>query len=166
MTEPCEDGYCARARAVEAVEEVLAPLADADQALAMSAASGHRCEFLGIPVKTRQRATRGILDRRPLDPDFVRGLWSLPEREFKYVACDHLLRQRRFPAALLPVLEELITTEPWWDTVDQLARVAARCLRYDPAAAETINDWATAGDIWLRRAASLCGSGQELHRGH
>lgn len=166
MTEVCDDGYCARAQAVEAVEEALAPLTDSERAQAMSAYMRGRFEFLGIGSEPRRDATREILRRRPLDLDFVRGLWELPEREFQYVAVDHLRRQRRFPAALLPVLADLVTTKSWWDTVDHLAKVAGVSLRYDAAgtagtagataAAEIIDDWETTDNFWLRRVAIIC----------
>lgn len=57
----------------------------------------------------------------------------------------------------IPLLEWLITTKSWWDTVDALATksVGAVAKKYPETIPETIEGWAYGEHLWLRRTAIL-----------
>lgn len=131
-----------------ALRQALESVADPQRAPLMRAYMRDNFEFLGISSAARREATRTILARRPLDWDLVDYCWAQPEREFQYVACDHLRRQQ-LPAADLPRVRALITTRSWWDTVDHLAKVAGTALAEQPNA---IDAWPTDPNLWIRRA--------------
>ncbi|AGF71964.1 hypothetical protein A605_04780 [Corynebacterium halotolerans YIM 70093 = DSM 44683] len=124
----------------------------------MSAYMRHQFPFLGVPTPARRAACRDILRGRRHAPDWelVSGCWAEPEREFQYVACDHL-RQVPLCASDLPRLRELVTTKSWWDTVDALARPVGHATD-----AATMRAWARDGNLWVRRVAILHQLG---HRG-
>lgn len=118
----------------------------------MSAYMKHQFAFLGVKSTPRRQAVRSILARRPLDWPLIWDCWAAEEREYQYVACDHLLRHK-FPAAQLESLRELIVTKSWWDTVDNLAKVAGTTL---PEGNAVLREWATDDNMWVRRAAIIC----------
>lgn len=113
--------------------------------------------FLGIPTPERKSQSREFLKsvrRDAVDWEFVFTCWEQPEREFQYLAIDYL--ERVSPALTpqdIPHLRRLIVTKSWWDTADELdGIVGSVALRY-PEVNETLIDWSTDENIWLRRVA-------------
>jgi 3-methyladenine DNA glycosylase AlkD len=83
------------------------------------------------------------------------ALFAEPEREFHYAAYD-LIAQRGEVADedFLPTFgAQLLTSTPWWDSVDGLvsAMVSPLCLQFGHA--NLIDTWSESGDRWLIRAA-------------
>lgn len=88
----------------------------------------------------------------------VWGLWQMPEREYQYVAQDLLHRMRKHVTPHhLPLLERLITTKSWWDTVDGLASHAVVGLftRHPEVRDSIITRWRSSDNFWLRRTTLL-----------
>jgi 3-methyladenine DNA glycosylase AlkD len=138
------------------------PAADPERAASMAAYMRDQFPFLGIPGPLQKSLGRQVLAglARP-DEAAVRavalGCWALPEREYRYFACGYLRRYvKACSADLLPVVRELIVTQPWWDTVDALAAhvVGPLVLRYPPLVA-TMDAWVADEDMWLARTALL-----------
>ncbi|GAB3873725.1 DNA alkylation repair protein [Dactylosporangium cerinum] len=141
MTEP--DGIAAVFR------EHAAP----GQAAAMRAYMRDQFEFLGLPSPLRRRLAKPFLDpEHPLQAALA--CWAMPEREFQYFACDLLARHARtLTPDDLPVLKTLITTKPWWDTVDALAaNVVGPVVRNDQT---PMDAWVEDDDLWVVRTAIL-----------
>ncbi|MDR0505078.1 MAG: DNA alkylation repair protein [Bifidobacteriaceae bacterium] len=132
--------------------------ADAERAAGMSAYMRHQFAFLGIPTPLRRRLSRPLLaaakTATAVDWDLVQQCWQRAEREFQYLAINYLqtVKDRLTPADL-PVLESLVISKAWWDTVDGLDRVIGRvALRY-PQANQTLLEYSLSDNIWLRRVA-------------
>ena len=146
---------------VRATRAALVPLADPERAAPMVAYMKGVAPFLGVSTPERRAALRTAWRALPeLGPDEVADvathLWDLPEREYQYAACDLLAkRQRWLPSPFLaePV-QALLTTKPWWDTVDSLGTaVVTPLVARDPALVELMWTWWNTGDRWLVRAA-------------
>ena len=112
---------------VAATRDTLTPLADPERAAPMRAYMKDVAPFLGIGTPQRRSALRATWRALPpLDPRDVStlavALWALPEREFQYAACDLLGReQKRLDSSVLAdPIASLLTSKPWWDTVDSL----------------------------------------------
>lgn len=133
------------------IDVALRPLADPARAAGMSAYLRGQFPFLGIAAPTRRSATKEVLRerRKALDREFVAECWSAAEREFQYVACDHL-RDAPLHADDVAWLRTLIVRKSWWDTVDSLARPIGRA-----ATPEQMRAWARDEDRWVRRVAIL-----------
>lgn len=102
-------------------------------------------------------AENGLPDRTQLD-SIVRELWGWPEREYHYIALTFLDRyQQQLTPQDVPLLEYLITTKSWWDTVDSLAsHNVGKLLRQYPSSREVVIDaWRESDNIWLRRTTLL-----------
>jgi 3-methyladenine DNA glycosylase AlkD len=145
----------------EATVGALAPLADPAYAAPMAAYMKQVAPFLGIKTPERRAALRAAWTALPaIDAGDLavvfRRLWDLPEREYQYAACDLLARHRRtLPAGFLadPV-QHLLTTKPWWDTVDSLGTAAVTpVVDRHPEQVALMWSWLESGDRWLIRAA-------------
>lgn len=116
--------------------------------------------FIGIDTPTRRAVLKTAWAELPAPTSDELGeaalvLMQQKHREYHYAAYDLLARKQtvadeyflsRFGA-------ELLTTTPWWDTVDGIvnALVSPYCRRFD--ADSIIDDWSESGNIWLIRAA-------------
>ncbi|MEU9478566.1 DNA alkylation repair protein [Streptomyces sp. NPDC048191] len=147
---------------LERVTAVYAAAADPERAGPMRAYMKDVAPFLGIPTPARRALSRTVLagTPRPDETDctaIALRCWALPEREYHYFAVDYLRRHAgRCSSGLLPVTRHLITTVPWWDTVDLLAaHVVGRLVAADPALTADMDAWITDGDLWLVRTALL-----------
>ncbi|WP_119726662.1 DNA alkylation repair protein [Thermomonospora amylolytica] len=150
------------AEVLQRVEKTFRAHADPGRAEPMAAYMKGRFPFLGIATPQRRALTRQVLAglSRPTEADLrtvAEGCWSLPEREFQYFACDVLIRYAAIPSAgFVGTLRELLTTKPWWDTVDPLAtRVVGELVRREPALTTVMDEWAAGTDPWLIRTALL-----------
>ncbi len=156
---------------VESTRAALLPLADPDRAPQMAAYMKDVAPFLGIPAPERRTAQREAWAGLPhLTSDDLahtcRALWSLPEREYAYAACDLIARNTRRlePGFLLDPVQELLTTKPWWDTVDALVNAAVCPLTLrDPTLVSLMWEWWRSGDRWLVRAAIGHQRGRKEH---
>ncbi|MEG3628008.1 DNA alkylation repair protein [Streptomyces poriticola] len=136
--------------------------ADPERAVAMAAYMKDAAPFLGLATPDRRALSRTVLQGtpRPGEADCTAvalRCWRLPEREYHYFAVDYLRRHvRRCSSGFLPVVRQLITTVPWWDTVDPLAaHVVGALVAADPGLAATMDDWIDGDDLWLVRTALL-----------
>jgi 3-methyladenine DNA glycosylase AlkD len=146
---------------IDATVAALTPLAGTADATGMQAYMKDVAPFLGMTTPDRRRALRSAWSgMEPLDPGGVaeaaRSLWALPEREYQYAACDLIDRHARvLPGGFVadPV-QDLLTSKPWWDTVDSLGSVAITPLvARHPDQVELMWSWLESGDRWLIRAA-------------
>jgi 3-methyladenine DNA glycosylase AlkD len=118
--------------------------------------------FLGLPAPRQRALARTVL--AGLDPPGEADLravalacWALPEREFQYFACDWLRRHAAAcSAGFVDTARYLLTTKPWWDTVDALAaHLVGPLVRRHPSLLSTMDSWAADEDMWLVRTAIL-----------
>lgn len=136
----------------------------ADPVRARSAAAYMKdvAPFLGIATPQRRALSRTVLagTAHPQEADcaaIALRCWALPEREYRYFAADYLRRHvARCSSGFVPVLRHLVTTEPWWDTVDILAvHVAGPLVAADPELRRTMDEWIGDDDLWVVRTALL-----------
>ena len=85
-------------------------------------------------------------------------LRAAPERELHYLAMDWLYhRRKKWTAQTISVIELLLTTKPWWDTVDFLAShcLGEWSLRFPEEGLKVIARYADSGNLWLERSAII-----------
>ena len=83
--------------------------------------------FLGIKKPERNKLLKqfyqqtGIL-KEEFHPEYVIKLWEQAEREYQYAALDYIEKSlKKLSKENLPLMECMIKTKSWWDTVDMLA---------------------------------------------
>lgn len=157
MSQP---GYAERFET--AVGRAYTDLADPDAAPAMVAYMRGQFPFLGIRTPARVAALRSAAAPlgRPTEAelaDFARRCWRHPEREWQYAGLWLLRRFTKRVAGpdFLDVLEPLITSLSWWDTVDELSHVAGLVVARHPDRVAVMDRWIGAEDFWLARVALL-----------
>lgn len=148
---------------VPAVVEGLAAAAVPADAGPMAAYMRNQFRFLGVKAPAQKAVFRAAMATAgpPADEADVGAaiddLWTMPEREHRYVGC--LLAGRYAPTASPALVDHVarwITTDPWWDTCDPLARgCAGQVARRHPELRPTMDRWLAGDDLWLIRAALI-----------
>lgn len=135
---------------------------DPDRAEGMSAYMRGQFPFLGIQTGERRALHRTAVAGLPPPTEAAlagmsRALYALPEREYQYVAVDHLVRHVRVCGpGFLPVVRELTTTKSWWDTVDGLAaQVVGPLVQRYPELGSEMDRWVEDSNFWMARTAIL-----------
>jgi 3-methyladenine DNA glycosylase AlkD len=113
----------------------------------------HQFSFFGIRTPIRKRL------QTPLIPSFpkklVLKLFEQNEREFQYAGID-LFLHHGIEEIDLPLLEQIIITKSWWDTVDVIAsNLAGKFFKKFPLQINKTEDWLVSPNLWLRRSAIL-----------
>ncbi len=141
---------------------------DPARARAQAAYLRDQFPFLGLAAPAQRALARTVVAGLPRPDEAVLravalGCWRLDEREYQYFACDWLRTHVRVPGpGFLATLRTLITTKPWWDTVDPLAtRVVGGLVTRHPQLVAQMDAWSAGPDRWLVRTAIL----HQLHRG-
>jgi 3-methyladenine DNA glycosylase AlkD len=137
--------------------------ADPAQAAPMKKYMRDQFEYLGIKTplnKTLQKEfirENGLPSLDKLD-SISRELWSLPQREFQYVANSLIGKLVNIlEPHFITTLEYLIVTKSWWDTVDSIAGgiVGIHFKRFPIVRKKYLNKWRKSENIWLRRTTLL-----------
>jgi 3-methyladenine DNA glycosylase AlkD len=141
----------------------LAGAADPVDAKAMQRYMNDIAPFHGVKTPARRSLLKAHLERYGM-PDaselaaICRSAFAQPEREWHYCAVDLLQRMaKKLGPDHLPLVEELITTKSWWDTVDLLASNVAgvMLLRHPEQIAKWHGKWNASTELWLNRTAIL-----------
>lgn len=132
---------------------------DAEQAKSMSAYMRDQFEFLGIKTPKRRQLCREAFKKATktgkLDWEFVEICWQKPQREYQYIACDYLVKMKKFTTLKdLPKLKKLVITKSWWETVDTLVKVFTDLyLRYPSEMTPIMLTWSEDSNLWVKRVA-------------
>lgn len=147
---------------LERLTATYAAAADPDRAVSMRAYMKDVAPFLGLATPVRRALSRTVLEGtpRPGEADctaIALRCWQLPEREYQYFAVDYLRRHvKRCTSGFLPVARYLVSTVPWWDTVDALAaHVVGGLVAADPRLKSDMDAWIVDEDLWVARTALL-----------
>ncbi|MBB6053172.1 DNA alkylation repair protein [Armatimonas rosea] len=147
----------------EAVQAALERHRSPEKAAPMARYMKNRFPFLGLKRPEFQPLVRPLLvAAKPVADEAwlaeaTRLLWALPEREYQYTALDLLARyEKRLTTQSLPLLQELIVTHSWWDSVDGVVGAALSPLTLRLSELQVSMDaWSRDDNFWVRRAAIL-----------
>ena len=159
----------ARGDVVDAVRRELKAAGDPGRAVGQQAYMKSAMPFRGLTSPALRTTLRPLL----ADPAYllndrdeweatVRDLWDAARfREERYAAlaiCGHRpYRQWATERAVMSLYRHLVESGAWWDFVDDIAshRIGP-ILRANPGSeADRMRSWASAGNLWVRRAAIL-----------
>lgn len=147
---------------LQPIQQLFEANINAENAKAMKAYMKDRFEFFGIKSTERREFQKQFLTEhglpKPFDPAVFRALWKADEREFQMFGLDLLRKQaKKVQENDLSLIEELIITKSWWDTVDGLSSwVCGPYFLKLPNKVRSVTDaWAISENMWLRRASIL-----------
>lgn len=118
--------------------------------------------FIGLKSQERRKLSREFMKETKFDAQSIKQLitsmWELPEREYQYVAVDYLVKhKKRLKEQHIDLIEYLIITKSWWDTVDALAShvVGELFSKYPHLITKRGEKWLNSKNIWLQRTMIL-----------
>ena len=133
-----------------------------ENAKAMKAYLKDQFEFLGIKSPERKDLQKEFLKsidkNSEINKVWILQLWNYQYREFQYIAMDYLIKlKKNLKEEHMELIEVLIVTNSWWDTVDILAShmVGELCRMYPNLIEKYILKWAVSENVWLRRTAII-----------
>lgn len=137
--------------------------ADSNRAQGMKAYMRNQFDYSGIPSPTRKEILKPFIRNYSWkgEEDFIdllRFLWTLPQREFKYIALDFSFRfEKKLNPTSIPFFESLIAKESWWDTVDGIApHVIGNIVKRNINLREQLCDkWINSENFWYQRSAII-----------
>lgn len=91
-------------------------------------------------------------------PVIVKELWSLPQREYQYVATELIAALRKeWTKEIITLAEYMITHKSWWDTVDHIASdITGPYFKLFPAQIKPVTGkWNKSDNIWLQRSSIM-----------
>jgi 3-methyladenine DNA glycosylase AlkD len=153
---------------LERLVRVFEAARDPERAIQAEAYMRDQFPFLGFSVPRQRALSRTVVaGLPPPTEDDLRTValacWARDEREYQYFACDWLRTHLPVPGPdFLGTARTLITTKPWWDTVDPLAtRFVGGLVQRHPELTAEMDAWSADDDMWLVRTALL----HQLHYG-
>ena len=137
----------------------------ADPAKAKPMEAYMRDQFPYLGIKTPERRTlfkqfiaeNGLPTLEQVEP-LVLALWEMPEREYQYIAMGFIDKfKKKLPADAVQLMETLIITKSWWDTIDTIASrvVGPLFQKYPQTKAHYLPIWRQSDNFWLRRTGIL-----------
>ena len=148
---------------VRSLKELFEKNANPANAAPMKKYMRDQFEYLGIKSPQFKVLQSEFIKQHGLPPTedldvIVRELWSLPQREFQYLAVSLIGKmEKQLGEEFIVTLEHLITHKSWWDTVDTLAGhpVGVMFKRYPKVKAKYLKKWRKSENFWLRRTTLL-----------
>lgn len=146
-----------------ALQKFFAQHANPTNAAPMKKYMRDQFEYLGIKSPQVTNLQREFINTQGLPPleklgVIARDLWSLPEREYQYLAMNLIGKfEKKVGGEFITTLEYLITTKSWWDTVDALAShpVGSMFKRFPDVKRKYLKKWRGSENLWLRRTTLL-----------
>ena len=137
--------------------------ADPSQAAPMKKYMRDQFEYLGIKTPKNVALQKEFFEQHGFpklsELELVsRDFWSLPQREFQYVAVGLLGRfNKELPAKFIKTIEYMLVTKSWWDTVDSIAggTVGVHFRRFPEVREKYLAKWRASDNFWLRRTTIL-----------
>ena len=137
--------------------------ADEINAKAMKAYMRDQFEFYGIKARERRELSRPFFSQRSrpkleLLDKIIDELWEDPHREVQFISMELVDKyKKQLTTVHFRMLEKMIITRSWWDTVDYIASTLVGNLvkRFPNEGYQIIEKWRNSGNMWLVRTCIL-----------
>ena len=120
--------------------------------------------FYGIPTTKRREILKDalLLHKEEVSTNFRSICWELyqlPQREMHHAAIDIFLKEikKKYQIEDIVLIEKLLLTNSWWDSVDTLAKYAlgGYLETFPDKKYEIIEAFSNADSMWLNRTAII-----------
>ncbi len=137
--------------------------ANSQEAVGMQKYMRDQFPFLGIKKPIREEILKHFLKEKGLPSaeffsTLIHNLWQMPQREYQYIAMTLLEKfKKQRQEQDIDLLEELIISKSWWDTVDIIAAnlVGDYFKRFPEKVFPISQKWIFSENMWLQRTAIL-----------
>lgn len=146
------------------IQTTLRQNADREAAVPMTAYMKNLFPYLGIRNEKRKGLLKPIWIKHGVEiktdyRNIALELWKLPEREFHYCAMEILFKEikNRYEKDDIDLIEKLLTTHSWWDSVDFLAKhmLGNYLLAFPDEIPKVVKRFSDSENMWLNRSAIL-----------
>jgi 3-methyladenine DNA glycosylase AlkD len=135
-----------------------------ENAAAMAKYMRNHFSFFGIKTDDRRRIFKTIWKENQEEVsenprEIALQLFAKGHREFHYCAIEILIKQLKgnYKKEDIQLIEKLITTNSWWDSVDTIAKniLGEHLLEYPLETEKVIERFSNSDNMWLNRSAIL-----------
>lgn len=149
---------------IESLETAFQKNSHSENAAAMSKYMRNLFSFFGIKTEDRRRIFKEIWKENQQEVsentrEIALKLFATPQRELHYCAIEILIKELKenYKKEDIQLIEKLITTNSWWDSVDTVAKnILGQYLVEYPSEIESIIErFSNSGNMWLNRSAIL-----------
>lgn len=135
-----------------------------ENAFAMAKYMKNNFTFFGIKTEKRRRIFKEIWKENKEEVSanargIALGLYSKPEREFQYCAIEILIKELKgnYKKEDIHLIEKLITSNSWWDSVDTIAKyiLGEYLVDFPLETKNVIERFSNSDNMWLNRSIIL-----------
>ncbi|MCD4772692.1 MAG: DNA alkylation repair protein [Bacteroidales bacterium] len=137
--------------------------ANLEKAVPMKKYMKDKFEYFGIMSENRRKLIKifisenGIPEKENLKK-IIHQCWECPQRELQYFGMELVQKHiKTSEKEIIEILEFMIITKSWWDTIDYIAANSIGVLfkRYPEMIIPFTEKWMDSGNMWLQRSAIL-----------
>lgn len=146
------------------IQQQLRQQANASYKEQMEAYMKQKFTFFGVKAPIRKQILKESINLYKTEATdncrtITLQLFNLPERELHYCAMELLARflKNKYDPEDIQLIQKLITTHSWWDTVDFIAKhiLGNYLLKYPTQTQRIISNFSNHKNMWLNRSAIL-----------
>lgn len=137
--------------------------ADSGKALTAKAYMKGHFDYYGMRMQDRRDLMKqffteqGWFEKERLT-EMVEWCWKQPQREWQYVGMEAVQKFiKKSDPSILPLLEMMLSTKSWWDTVDMIATNCVGVLfqKFPELIVPTTQKWMDSNNMWLQRTCII-----------
>jgi len=149
---------------IKSLETAFTENSNPENAAAMSKYMRNHFLFFGIKTEERRRIFKAIWKENQQEVakktrDLALLLFSKEQRELHYCAIEILIKllKGNYKKEDIQLIEKLIITHSWWDSVDPIAKniLGEYLLEYPSETEKVINRFSNSENMWLNRSALI-----------
>lgn len=146
------------------LEKAFNNFSNAQNAVSMSKYMKNNFPFFGIKTEERRRIFKNIWTENKKEVsgntrEIALSLYSKKERELHYCAIEILIKnlKNNYIKDDILLIEKLITTNSWWDSIDFLAKylLGNYLLQFPEETDSVILNFSSSENMWLNRSIIL-----------
>lgn len=149
---------------IKSLENAFQENSNPENAFAMAKYMQNHFPFFGIKTDERRQIFKDIYkenNREVIENprEIALKLYSKPQRELHYCAIEILIKQLKenYKKEDIQLIEKLITTNSWWDSVDTIAKniLGEYLLEFPMETSKATEHFSNSENMWLNRSAIL-----------
>ncbi|CAM3862130.1 DNA alkylation repair protein [Mesobacillus thioparans] len=148
---------------VEALYQAALAHRNEAEAIRLSNYMRNQFSFIGLRAPQLKEVFKQHVKNHGLPPkeelhDVITSLWKLEEREMQMAGLLLLdSMKKQFTEEDLSLLEYIITTKSWWDTIDHIAKkhFGYYLEKFPHTRQHIVDEWIASENIWLIRSCIL-----------
>lgn len=146
------------------LENVFQEHRNPENAIAMENYMKNHFSFFGIKTENRRMIFKAIWKQNQQEVsenarNIAKELYSKSQRELHYCAIEILMKElkKKYQKEDISLIEFLITTNSWWDSVDVIAKylLGEYLMQYPDETEKVIQKFSDSENMWLNRSAIL-----------